>query len=133
MSEFIEVRSGLVKQADGGKRIVLHEKDSAHPEGEIVISSPDRWVEVFPTAKVRELITKGQLIENKGAKSEKVSEKPAVKPELKEDDTAETLDKRYNRAQLLDLANGLQVEVTQTKKNKEIAQEILDGVSATKE
>lgn len=61
--EFILVKSGVQKRRDGGAEIIISEKDDRHPKGHLLVSSPDRFSLAFPTAAVREAVTKGRLIE----------------------------------------------------------------------
>lgn len=66
MSDFMKVKATAVAAKDGGYPVVLSEKDDAHPDGEAFIGD-DQVYEVAPTARVRELIHKGDLVEVSGS------------------------------------------------------------------
>lgn len=146
----ILVKSGKAKKKDGGAEIVLSETDARHPNGHALVSSPDRFTEVFPTALVREQITKGTLVEAskedyEAAKGNAAAEKERKSPdegalgradsknekvEVREGDTVQSLVDRYNAAPLLSFAKENGIEVDQKASKAVVAEAILSAQSA---
>lgn len=144
--QLIQVRSAIKTQKDGGNKCVLFEKDARHPEGEIFITEPDEWVEVFPTAGVRLAIAQGKMVE-RGAETEIVAPPDASdadvddadnadngegddvsKFEIQLGETAESLADRMTKSELLEMAQHYEVEADGNATKKEIATVILSNV-----
>lgn len=62
------VKSTLPKQEDGGNKVVLWEKDPAHPKGEVLIAG-DNPVEVGLTPAVSQALRDGKVVEAGGPRS----------------------------------------------------------------
>ncbi len=60
--ETFRVRGTVEPKPDGGAEVILHERDSQHPGGEVFIAGKDE-AEVFPTPRVTALIREGKLVE----------------------------------------------------------------------
>ncbi|HEX8747397.1 MAG TPA: hypothetical protein VF717_09360 [Pyrinomonadaceae bacterium] len=72
----IWVRSALKSEEDGGNKVVLWEKDDAHPKGEILIAGK-KPVEVAMTPAVSQLLRDGKIARIPAPKAE--SKPPATK------------------------------------------------------
>lgn len=57
-----------VKGAGDNRKIVLWEKDDAHPDGEVVISNDGTTHTVAETAAVKRLVAEGALVKVEGSK-----------------------------------------------------------------
>ena len=83
-----------VKGTNNEDRVVLWESNSRHPDGEIFIVGNDE-AEVWPTARVRSLISDGELVQTGGDGEElDLPDEPQVVEEIEEgdDDMLEPLD-----------------------------------------
>lgn len=126
-SELIKVKSTLPKGKDGGSQIVLSETDERHPDGHGFCADPDKWVAVYPTAKVRELISKGSLVEKGAGDADDETDQTAdvVKPEIQEGDTPEKLVDRYDRQTLMTWQKDLELNLPANTSSLKVAEAIL--------
>lgn len=64
-----------VRGAGDDKRVVLWERDEAHPDGEVVVSNDGKDHKVAETSAVKRLMAEGLLV--KGGATAKPETKPA--------------------------------------------------------
>lgn len=69
-----------VKGAGKDRKVVLWERDAAHPDGEVMIANDGASHEVGETAQVKRLIGEGALVKVTAAKAEPVVKTPASPP-----------------------------------------------------
>jgi hypothetical protein len=126
MAEKINVKSKLGKRPDGGFPLAIHEKNDDHEGGELFIAD-DKVHSVVATTAVMTAITEGRLERTDEKAGSTFEPGLATDKELVifESDDAESLEKRYSKAELVELAKSYNVEVDDTKTKAEIANTIL--------
>lgn len=127
----ITVRSALGKKADDGYPLAIYERHEDHPNGELYIAD-NKVHSVAPTAAVMRALREGRLVETEGAEGEEFEPEfsPDKTVEIRDEDTAETLESRYKKAELQALADAHDVEYDDSATKSELAEAIIKQVGS---
>lgn len=126
MAENVTVKSGLGVKPDGGFPVAVFEQSEEYENGELFIA--DNKVHTVPaTGAVRNALKDGRLVLAGGSEGDEFEpelDSDAIL-EVTENDTAESLTKRYTKAELVKLAEQQGVEVDVTGAKADIAETII--------